>query len=137
VPTHEPAFVWSDGEAGWHTNPDDPVANTILIQTVTEDRPEADPPKQVDEPPELNVNKITWPLIGRVTEPGRYMFRFGWLKVTAADLAIWKAYPNAAFTLIRTSTPPPAGADEELAGEEFRLGTFELRTDSNYSEGEK
>ena len=64
------------------------------------------------------------------------MFRFGWL-TAAADLAIWKAYPNAAFTLIRSSTPPPAGTDEELAGEEFRLGTFELRTNFNYSESEK
>jgi len=26
------------------------------------------------------------------------MFKFGWLTVTAEDLAIWKQYPNAAFT---------------------------------------
>jgi hypothetical protein len=32
------------------------------------------------------------------TEPGRHMFKFGWLTVTAEDLAIWKQYPNAAFT---------------------------------------
>ena len=75
------------------------------------------------------VNKITWALAGRVTDPGRYMFKFGWL--TANDLAIWQAYPNAAFTLIRTLTSPPAKTDEDPAGEEFRLGTFELRTGSN------
>ena len=83
------------------------------------------------------VNKITWALAGRVTDPGRYMFKFGWLTITANDLAIWQAYPNAAFTLIRTLTSPPAETDEEPVGEEFRLGTFELRTGSNYSDGEK
>jgi hypothetical protein len=80
------------------------------------------------------VNKITWALAGRVTDPGRYMFTFGWLTITANDL---KAYPNAAFTLIRTLTSAPAKTDEEPVGEEFRLGTFELRTGSNYSRGEK
>jgi hypothetical protein len=83
------------------------------------------------------VNKITWAQVGRVTDPGRYMFRFGWLTITANDLAIWQAYPNAAFTLIRTLTSPPAKPDDEPVGEEFRLGTFELRTGANYSAGEK
>ena len=83
------------------------------------------------------VNKITWALAGRVTDPGRYMFKFGWLTITANDLAIWQAYPNAAFTLIRTLTSPPGKADDEPVGEEFGLGTFELRTASNYSDGEK
>ena len=83
------------------------------------------------------VNKITWALAGRVTDPGRYMFRFGWLTITANDLAVWQAYPNAAFTLIRTLTSPPAETDEGPVGEEFCLGTFELRTGSNYSDGEK
>src|ERR1700677_4668445 len=32
--------------------------------------------------PALSVNKITWPQVGRVAEPGRYMFKFGWLTVT-------------------------------------------------------
>ena len=83
------------------------------------------------------VSKITWALAGRVTDPGRYMFTFGWLTITANDLAIWQAYPNAAFTLIRTLTSPPAKTDEEPVGEEFRLGTFELRTGANYSGGEQ
>ena len=83
------------------------------------------------------VNKVTWALAGRVTDPGRYLFRFGWLTITANDLAIWQAYPNAAFTLIRTLTSPPAETDKETVGEEFRLGTFDLRIASNYSAGEK
>ena len=47
------------------------------------------------------VNKITWQKAGRVTAPGRYMFTFGWLTVTADDLAIWQQYPEAAFTLVK------------------------------------
>jgi hypothetical protein len=54
----------------------------------------------------VTAKKITWATAGRATDPGRYMFRFGWLTITANDLAIWRAYPNAAFTLIRTLTSP-------------------------------
>ena len=81
--------------------------------------------------------KITWAMAGRVTDPGRYMFRFGWLTITADDLAIWQAYPNAAFTLIRTLPSPWAESDGETVGEEYRLGTFDLRIASTYSAGEK
>jgi hypothetical protein len=82
------------------------------------------------------VNKVTWQKVGIVTEPGRYMYTFGWLTVTAEDLAIWEKYPNAAFTLYSTAKAPEPAA-EEVTGEEFRLGTFELRSDSGYSESEK
>ena len=67
----------------------------------------------------MAVNKITWSQAGRVTEPGRYMLRFGWLTITPEDLAVWEQFPNAAFTLITT-------AATDVVGEEFRLGTFEL-----------
>jgi hypothetical protein len=73
------------------------------------------------------VDKVTWQQAGRVTEPGRYMFRFGWLTVTAEDLAVWEKLPNAAFSLVRTT----AATD---AGDEFRLGAFELREDLSLSE---
>jgi hypothetical protein len=72
----------------------------------------------------MTVNKVTWTKVGRVTEPGRYMFTFGWLTVTADDLAIWEAHPNATFTLYRT-TKAAENADD--MAEEFRLGTFDLR----------
>ena len=85
----------------------------------------------------LTSKKITWAVAGLVTDPGRYMFKFGWLTITADDLAIWQAYPNAAFTVIRTLTSPLAEIDEESVGDEFRLGTFELRTGANYSGGEQ
>jgi hypothetical protein len=64
------------------------------------------------------VNKITWQKAGRVTEPGRYMFTFGWLTIAAEDLGVWEQYPDAVFTLVKT-----AATD---ATEEFRLGAFEL-----------
>jgi hypothetical protein len=67
-----------------------------------------------------DITKITWQRAGRVTEPGRYMFRFGWLTVTAADLAIWRQYPEAAFTLVEL----PDIADD--GKEQFHLGAFEL-----------
>jgi hypothetical protein len=61
------------------------------------------------------VNKITWAQVGRVTEPGRYMFKFGWLTITAEDLTVWGQYPNAAFTLVRTPTMKEAGDEFRLA----------------------
>ena len=65
------------------------------------------------------VNKITWQKAGHVTEPGRYMFTFGWLPVAAEDLGIWERFPGAVFTLVKT------GAATDTS-EEFRLGAFEL-----------
>jgi hypothetical protein len=72
------------------------------------------------------VNKIIWAQAGRVIEPGRYMFKFGWLTVSTEDLAIWEQFPNAAFTLLRKA---PAEAEDE-----YRLGTFELRENISLSE---
>ena len=73
------------------------------------------------------VNKITWQKAGNVTEPGRYMFTFGWLTVTAEDLAVWEQFPNAAFTLVQTATATDAG-------EEFRLGAFDLQGSPSLNE---
>ncbi len=68
----------------------------------------------------MAVDKITWEKVGHVTEPGRYMFTFGWLTVTAGDLEIWKQYPRATFTLVAQ----PAAVDSP--GEEYRLGAFDV-----------
>ena len=72
------------------------------------------------------VDKISWQKAGRVTEPGRYMFTFGWLTVTAEDLAVWKQYPQALFTLVKL--PDTTGSDSAAGNvpEEFHLGAFEL-----------
>jgi hypothetical protein len=67
-----------------------------------------------------DITKVNWQRAGRVTEPGRYMFRFGWLTVTSEDLAIWQQYPDAVFTLVEL----PDLADDER--EQFHLGAFEL-----------
>ena len=81
------------------------------------------------------VNKITWQRAGGVTEPGRYMFTFGWLTVTSDDLKIWNQFPDAAFTLVEL----PAHYDdatEQADGvlvEEFHLGTFDLSPPPTYS----
>jgi hypothetical protein len=79
----------------------------------------------------LAVNKISWQKAGRVSEPGRYMFTFGRLTIAAEDLAVWERFPNAAFTMVKTA--------ETEAGEEFRLGAFELTEISSLgdSPGEK
>jgi hypothetical protein len=71
------------------------------------------------------VNKITWQQVGNVTEPGRYMFRFGWLTVTADDLAVWEKFPDALFALVKTAAV--MATDEP---EEFHLGAFDLRDNS-------
>jgi len=76
------------------------------------------------------MNKLTWPEVGMVTEPGQYESRFGLVEITAEDLAIWMQFPQAAFTVAGLS--PHSSAERIL-----RLGTFELRTESNYSESEK
>ena len=65
----------------------------------------------------MAVDKVTWQKVGRVTEPGRYMFTFGWVAIAAEDLAIWSRFPNASFALVRM----PAADGEE----EFRLGAFD------------
>jgi hypothetical protein len=64
------------------------------------------------------VHKVTWAQVGRVAEPGRYLFTFGWLTITDADLAVWRQYPDAAFTLVVQSSTD--------AVEEYRLGAFAL-----------
>jgi hypothetical protein len=69
----------------------------------------------------VEVHKVTWAQVGRVAEPGRYLFTFGWLTVAAEDLAIWRQHPGAAFTLVIQS--PTEGV------EEYHLGAFELRGD--------
>jgi hypothetical protein len=55
------------------------------------------------------------------------MFRFGWLTIAAEDLAVWKQFPNAAFALVQTAVATDAG-------EEFRLGSFELPENPALSE---
>lgn len=87
----------------------------------------------------LPVNKVSWQQVGHVTEPGRYMFRFGWLTIAPGDLAIWTHHPDASFTLVLTpGQDPAAGAvtDEtpSVETEEFHLGAFELHANDAFRE---
>jgi hypothetical protein len=73
------------------------------------------------------VNKITWQRAGGITEPGRYMYTFGWLTVTPDDLAVWKQFPQASFTLVELPAHREESDDAETVHpDEFHLGTFEL-----------
>jgi hypothetical protein len=79
----------------------------------------------------LPVNKITWQQVGHVTDPGRYMFRFGWLTIAPDDLAVWQQFPDATFTLVQTLAPQLVTEAESAATppvemEEFHLGAFDL-----------
>ena len=76
----------------------------------------------------MEVGKVTWQKVGRVAEPGRYMFTFGWVTVTADDLAIWRQFPDASFALVKI-----ASVDIE---DEYRLGSFDPGvSDENYPHG--
>jgi hypothetical protein len=81
------------------------------------------------------LNKITWQKAGRVAQPGRYMFTFGWLTVTAEDLRVWEQFPDAAFTLVRLPKVLAEGNSQDSsqgnsdgygAADEFHLGAFEI-----------
>lgn len=74
------------------------------------------------------VNRISWQRAGSVTEPGRYMFTFGWLTVTEEDLAIWKQFPEATFTLVELPTHHDDTDTEPVYADEFHLGMFQLAT---------
>jgi hypothetical protein len=68
----------------------------------------------------MTVARVSWGNVGKVQEPGRYMFRFGWLTVTAEDLKIWERFPEATFALYEV--PGAEGANE------YRLGSVDLPT---------
>lgn len=57
-----------------------------------------------------------------VHEPGRYQFKFGWVTITAEDLAVWSQYPRATFTIYQARGEGP---------DEYRLGTVDLRSEPN------
>lgn len=86
----------------------------------------------------MPINKITWQQVGHVMEPGRYMFRFGWLTVTPDDLLIWAEYPDAVFTLVRSSTPVAAETEDTetpfVETDEFHLGAFQLHANEAFRE---
>jgi len=67
----------------------------------------------------MMVARVGWGNVGKVQEPGRYMFRFGWVTITAEDLAIWNQFPEATFALYEVASE---------SGNEYRLGSVDLNT---------
>src|SRR5471030_2044397 len=47
---------------------------------------------------------LIWTLSTRLSEPGRYIYRFGYVTVTAEDLEVWKQFPHAEFALVARSS---------------------------------
>ena len=79
-----------------------------------------------------SLTKISWRKAGGVTQPGRYMFTFGWLTVTSEDLAIWTQHPQAIFTLVKLPRATRDDAEASDVAEEFHLGAFELPTNGSH-----
>lgn len=75
----------------------------------------------VEGDPAMKVPRVSWGQIGRVEEPGRYRFMFGWVTITADDLAIWYRYPDASFALYESASE---------SGNEYRLGSVNLNGSS-------
>ena len=71
----------------------------------------------------VSIVRVTWAQVGRVTEPGRHMFRFGFVTITADDVAIWSQFPDASFALVPIVSDGPA--------EEYKLGSFVLSPQTN------
>lgn len=67
----------------------------------------------------MRVARVSWKNIGRVTQPGRHMFKFGWVTITAEDLAIWAQYPEATFALYEAP-------GLERLNDDYRLGSVQL-----------
>jgi len=105
----------------------DEIAPKSVSQTIA---PQGPGPKSGSQRPALKVTwqKISWQKAGRVVEPGRYMYRFGWLTVTADDIAVWRRYPQAEFTMLQLPKPSGAPSAEDALGDldEYHLGTFKL-----------
>lgn len=66
----------------------------------------------------MAVNRVSWKHLGLVQEPGRYMFRFGWVTVTVDDLQVLSLFPEATFALYEV-----AGVENS---DEYRLGSVDL-----------
>ncbi|UWU74075.1 hypothetical protein N2603_28940 [Bradyrhizobium huanghuaihaiense] len=68
--------------------------------------------------PEDGILRLRFSDVGEPSEPGEHRSHYGLVEVTRSDLAVWKAFPDAVFTVIQPS--PYSNATI------FRLGTFEV-----------
>ncbi|MDN4983839.1 MULTISPECIES: hypothetical protein [unclassified Bradyrhizobium] len=68
--------------------------------------------------PKDRILRLRFSDVGEPSEPGEHRSRFGLVEITRNDLAVWKAFPNAVFTVIQPSPYSNAMIS--------RLGTFEV-----------
>ncbi|MGX1321556.1 hypothetical protein AB7M17_005009 [Bradyrhizobium sp. USDA 377] len=68
--------------------------------------------------PKDGILRLRFSDVGEPAEPGEHRSRYGLVAITRSDLAVWKAFPDAVFTVIQPSPYSNAAA--------FRLGTFEV-----------
>ncbi|WP_082885260.1 hypothetical protein [Bradyrhizobium stylosanthis] len=68
--------------------------------------------------PKDGILRLGFSDVGEPSEPGEHLSLYGPVDITRSDLAVWRAYPEAVFTVIQPS--PYANASI------FRLGTFEV-----------
>ncbi|MBR1126697.1 hypothetical protein [Bradyrhizobium iriomotense] len=68
--------------------------------------------------PEDGILRLRFSDVGEPSEPGEHRSHYGLVAITRSDLAVWKAFPDAVFTVIQPS--PYSNATI------FRLGTFEV-----------
>jgi len=106
----------------------DEIVSKSVSQTIAPQGQGSEPGSQKPAGLKVGWQKINWQKTGRVVEPGRYMYRFGWLTVTADDNPVWRQYPQAEFTMLQLPKPlTGCSAEDALADlDEYHLGTFEL-----------
>lgn len=68
--------------------------------------------------PKHRILRLRFSDVGEPSEPGEHRSHYGPVEITRHDLAVWKAFPNAIFTVIQPS--PYSNATIS------RLGTFEV-----------
>jgi hypothetical protein len=68
--------------------------------------------------PKHRILRLRFSDVGEPSEPGEHRSHYGLVEITRNDLAVWKAFPNAIFTVIQPS--PYSNATIS------RLGTFEV-----------
>ncbi|MBR1177361.1 hypothetical protein JQ617_25635 [Bradyrhizobium sp. KB893862 SZCCT0404] len=141
-PTAEPDFRPNTGLVSFPDAPATTTAGTIdpapeahaarndaspLLDVVATERPIAidrgplpvTTPRRLPLPlPGDRILRLRFSDVGEPSEPGEHPSLYGLVEITRSDLAVWNAYPEAVFTVIRPSPYSTAAIS--------RLGTFEV-----------
>ncbi|WP_249161342.1 hypothetical protein [Bradyrhizobium manausense] len=110
-PQTPPAIV----EAGRQPDLPAPETSTVISQEPLAVAKRFHPPLPL---PKHRILRLRFSDVGEPREPGEHRSHYGPVEITRHDLAVWKAFPNAIFTVIQPS--PYSNATIS------RLGTFEV-----------